>query len=129
MSLRLGAGAVLLSLVCAQPAAARQSTSGQNAPPQDKKTTDQQPASQNPSDQPGDTDQNPVYSEQVVVSASKNEEALVNAPASVSIIPSQTIVNSASTSYADLFRGVPGVNVTQTSARDINITSRGASST
>ena len=53
----------------------------------------------------------------------------MNAPASVSIITSQTIVNSASTSYADLFRGVPGVNVTQTSARDINITARGASST
>ena len=53
----------------------------------------------------------------------------MNAPASVSIITSQTIVNSASTSYADLFRGVPGLNVTQTSARDINITARGASST
>ncbi len=130
MSLRLGAGAVLLALVCAQPAAARQSPADRTAPAQDKtKTSDQQPAAQNPPDQPDSQDQNAVYNEQVVVTASKNEEALVNAPASVSIITNQTIVNSASTSYADLFRGVPGVNVTQTSARDINITARGASST
>ena len=47
---------------------------------------------------------------------------------SVSLINSQQIIRTtASTSYADLFRSVPGVNVTQTSARDINITSRGAS--
>ena len=130
MNLRLATGAVLLLLVCAQPVAARQSSSGQAAPPQDTtKASDQQPATQNPPDQPASQDQNAVYSEQVVVSASKNEEALVNAPASVSIITSQTIVNNASSSYADLFRGVPGVNVTQTSARDINITARGASST
>ena len=31
--------------------------------------------------------------------------------------------------YAGLFRAVPGVNVTQTSARDLNITSRGATGT
>ena len=74
-------------------------------------------------------EESPVYKEQVVVSASKNEEALVNAPAAVSLINSQTIINTASSSYADVFRSVPGVNVTQTSARDINITSRGASST
>ena len=130
MNLRLGAGAVLLSLVCAQPVAARQSPPEQTAPAQDKtKTSDQQPPAQNPPDQSEGQDQNAVYNEQVVVTASKNEEALVNAPASVSIITNQTIVNSASTSYADLFRGVPGLNVTQTSARDINITARGASST
>ena len=53
----------------------------------------------------------------------------MNAPATVSLISSQTIANAPAQTYADLLRSVPGVNVTQTSARDINITSRGASST
>jgi hypothetical protein len=42
----------------------------------------------------------------VVVTASKTEQALVNAPATVSD-HRQTIVNNGSTSYADLFRAVP----------------------
>ncbi len=74
-------------------------------------------------------EESPVYKEQVVVTASKTEQALVNAPATVSLIAGETLQNNASTSYADLFRAVPGLNVTQTSARDINITSRGATST
>ena len=66
-------------------------------PPQDPKKRpageEQQPP---PAGEPVDVAQeSPVYKEQVVVSASKNEEALVNAPAAVSIITSQTIVNTA----------------------------------
>ena len=41
----------------------------------------------------------------------------------------QTIQNSPATNIGDLLRAVPGVNVTQVSARDINITTRGATST
>ena len=74
-------------------------------------------------------DQNPTYEEQVVVTASKSEEQLVNAPAAVSVISTETIQNSPATNIGDLLRAVPGVNVTQTSARDINITTRGATST
>jgi outer membrane receptor protein involved in Fe transport len=74
-------------------------------------------------------EESPVYKEQIVVTASKTEQALVNAPATVSLIGGETLQNNASTSYADLFRAVPGLNVTQTSARDINLTSRGATST
>ena len=70
-----------------------------------------------------------VYEEQVVVTASKTEQELVNAPAAVSVITSETIRNSPATNIGDLLRSVPGVNVTQVSARDINITSRGATST
>ena len=47
----------------------------------------------------------------------------------VSLIGGETLQNNAATSYADVFRAVPGLNVTQTSARDINLTSRGATST
>jgi outer membrane receptor protein involved in Fe transport len=121
MSIRKITGACLMALACSGSAHAQQ-PSGAPAPAD---AQDQKPAGE-----PVDVaEESPVYKEQVVVSASKNEEALVNAPASVSLINSQTIVNTASSSYADVFRSVPGVNVTQTSARDINITSRGASST
>ncbi len=118
MLLRTLAVSLFLALVCAVPATAQQ-------PAQDPQQT---PPAQNPepSDVPAES---PVYKEQVVVTASKTEEELVNAPATVSIIGGQTLQNSGSTSYADQFRSVPGLNVTQTSARDINITSRGATST
>jgi outer membrane receptor protein involved in Fe transport len=121
MKFRRFAGAVALSCVCVQAAAAQQPA------PQENPASGQAP--QPPAETSDTAQESPVYSEQVVVSASKTEETLVNAPASVSIITSQTIQNNASTSYADLFRSVPGVNVTQTSARDININARGASST
>jgi iron complex outermembrane receptor protein len=117
-----------VSLAVAQAAAAQQATT--NAPAQPAAPNDQaKPSGDQQAEQSDLPQDSPVYREQVVVSASKTEEALVNAPASVSLINTQTIQNNASTSYADLFRGVPGVNVTQTSARDINITSRGASGT
>jgi outer membrane receptor protein involved in Fe transport len=86
----------------------------------------QPPASQKPSDQ----DQPVVkFEEQVVVSASRSEEALVNAPAAVSLIPTAVIESSPATNIGDLLRAVPGMNVTQVSARDVNITTRGATST
>jgi iron complex outermembrane receptor protein len=118
MSQRCLAGALLLVLAGAVPSAAQQ-------PPA-------QPPAQQPEQKPEDVqapEESPVYKEQVVVTASKTEQALVNAPATVSLIAGETLQNNASTSYADLFRAVPGLNVTQTSARDINLTSRGATST
>ncbi|MPY88242.1 MAG: TonB-dependent receptor [Luteitalea sp.] len=71
----------------------------------------------------------PVYEEQVVVTASRTEQSLVNAPATVSVISSRTIEQSPALNYGDLLRTVPGLNVTQTSARDINLTSRAATGT
>ena len=71
----------------------------------------------------------PAFEEQVVVTASRVEEQLVNAPAAVSLINSATIQNSPATNVGDLLRTVPGVNVTQVSARDVNINTRGATST
>jgi iron complex outermembrane receptor protein len=78
---------------------------------------------------PPQPDQPVTFEDQVVVSASRAEEELVNAPATVSVISSQTIQNAPSISMGDLLRVVPGVNVTQVSARDVNITTRGATST
>ncbi|HEV8395271.1 MAG TPA: TonB-dependent receptor, partial [Vicinamibacterales bacterium] len=74
-------------------------------------------------------DQTPAFEEQIVVTASRVEEQLVNAPAAVSVITSATIQNSPATNVGDLLRAVPGVNVTQVSARDVNINTRGATST
>ena len=67
--------------------------------------------------------------EEVVVTASKIESTIVNAPATMSVVTSDTIATSPAQNYADLLRAVPGVNVIQMSARDINLTSRQATST
>lgn len=92
----------------------------------------QQPPSPTPQQQPPpkpEEEQPPVYEEKVVVTASKVEQRLVNAPATVSVVTSDVIASTPATNYAELFRSVPGVNISQTSARDFNITLRGATST
>jgi iron complex outermembrane receptor protein len=67
--------------------------------------------------------------ETMVVSASRMETPLINAPATMSVLSSVQIETSPADNYGDLMRTVPGVNVIQTSARDINLTSRQATST
>ncbi len=114
MIVRLVAAGFVMAL--AAPALA------QTSAPQSQSSQQTAPSEQN-------ADQAPVYTEQVVVTASKTEEQLVNAPAAVSVITSETIQNSPATNIGDLLRAVPGVNVSQVSARDINITTRGATST
>lgn len=102
----------------ADPATGAEQAQQQQQPPQPPaKPEEQKPA------------ELPTYEETIVVTATKVETALVNAPATVSVISSSTIQSSPSQSYADLLRTVPGMNVSQTSARDINLTSRGATST
>lgn len=68
-------------------------------------------------------------SETVVVTGSRSEEKLVDAPATMSVVGSNTLETTPAQNYGDLLRAVPGLNVTQTSVRDINIVSREASST
>ncbi len=82
-----------------------------------------------PTPPPAPPDQPPIYEEQVVVTASKVEQQLVNAPATVSVVTADVIASSPATNYAELLRSVPGMNITQTSARDFNINMRGATST
>ena len=115
MIVRLAAAGLFVTLVASAPAhagAAQQST--QQQPAQNDQNADQTPQ---------------TYEEKVVVTASKSEEQLVNAPAAVSVISTETIQNSPATNIGDLLRAVPGVNVSQVSARDVNITTRGATST
>jgi iron complex outermembrane receptor protein len=90
------------------------------------------PAAQPPAKDPAATqkpEEPAKYEETVVVSASRSEEKLINAPATMSVITSDTIQNAPSQNFAELLRTVPGLNVTQVSARDINVTSRGATGT
>lgn len=65
----------------------------------------------------------------VVVSASKSEGALINAPATMSLVTSEQLASTPAQNYGDLMRSVPGVNVIQLSARDVNVTSRHGTST
>jgi outer membrane receptor protein involved in Fe transport len=71
----------------------------------------------------------PRYEETVVVSASRTEERLVNAPATMSVISGIPLETATSQNFAELLRSIPGLNITQVSARDINITSRAATGT
>jgi iron complex outermembrane receptor protein len=114
MTVRPAAAGLLLMLAVPALAQPQGSTS----------TQQQQAAPQNEQEQPPQT-----YEEQVVVTASKSEEQLVNAPAAVSVISTETIQNSPATNVGELLRAVPGVNIAQVSARDVNVTTRGASST
>lgn len=65
----------------------------------------------------------------VVVTASRREEQLRNAPATMTVISDTTISNVSDQTVPDLLRHVPGVNVSQTSARDFNVTPRAATGT
>ena len=67
--------------------------------------------------------------ETVVVTASKVESTIANAPATMSVITAETLETSPSQNFGDLLRSVPGTNVIQMSARDFNITSRQSTST
>src|SRR5688572_7433023 len=69
------------------------------------------------------------FGETVVVSAARIETAMVDAPATMSVIGSEVLTTSPAQNYGDLLRTVPGVNVVQLSARDVNVTSRQATST
>jgi iron complex outermembrane receptor protein len=67
--------------------------------------------------------------EVTVVSASRVESRLVDAPATMSVVTTEALETTPAQNYGDLLRSVPGVNAVQTSARDINLTSRQSTST
>ena len=72
----------------------------------------------------------PAFKEEITVeSATKAETTLLDAPATMSVVTSRTLETSPAQTYADLLRSVPGMNVIQMSARDMNLTTRQATST
>ena len=115
--------AAVVAAAIAAPLSAAQA--GQPQPP-----AKPQPQPQKPKDPPKpDETQPPNYEELVVVSGSRTEQKVVNAPATMSVITAGQIENVPTQNFAELLRSIPGINVTQVSARDINLTSRGATGT
>jgi iron complex outermembrane receptor protein len=115
-----GALVVLLTAAAAVPGRAQPPAAPAQAPPAPK------PADQKPEQKP---DEPQKYEETVVVSASRTEEKLINAPATMTVIGQQTIQSAPTQNFAELLRAVPGVNISQVSARDINVTTRAATGT
>ena len=111
---------LLVWLLAAAPAAAGQATAAPQAPP---------PAPQQPADQdPAEQDEGAV-GRIVVVTVSRREEQLLNAPATVTVLGEDVLGSLPGQSVPDLLRLVPGLNTVQSSARDINVTSRAATGT
>ena len=122
--------ALVLSLMLWPGPAGAQAGSGTSQPPAAQQpAAGQQPTPPEPAPPPAEQEAAPIYTEAVVVTASKVEQQIVNAPATVTVISSDTIQSSPINNYAELLREVPGMNITQTSARDYNISMRGATST
>jgi len=65
----------------------------------------------------------------VVVTVSRVPQSIAQAPAAVTVITAETIDRTPADDIGDLLRNVPGVNVSQSSVRDINMTSRGSTKT
>jgi outer membrane receptor protein involved in Fe transport len=98
---------------------------GQGQPP-----ATQPPAQPTPPATPAQKpDEPPNFTDTVVVTGSKAEVKLVDAVPTMSVITSATIETAPSANFAELLRTIPGVNITQVSARDINVTSRAATGT
>jgi iron complex outermembrane receptor protein len=130
MSRRLAPYFIALALIAFNAAdVGAQSPTAPAEPQKPQPPGQQQPPGKPEPTKPEEEEQPPVYEEQVVVTASRVEQQLVNAPATVSVVTTDMITSTPATNYAELLRSVPGVNIAQTSARDFNITIRGATST
>jgi outer membrane receptor protein involved in Fe transport len=123
------AGAAMLAAGSARVADARTSASEAGAPTAVTDEAAQAPTGAPAADQKPPEDTTAKFKEDVVVSASRVESRTVDAPATMSVINSDRIEASPAQNHADLLRSVPGMNVVQTSARDINLTTRQATST
>ncbi|MEP7116753.1 MAG: TonB-dependent receptor [Acidobacteriota bacterium] len=66
------------------------------------------------------------YGDTVVVTGSRSPESLRTAPAAVSVLSGADLTHTPATNFGDLLRTVPGVNVTEVSVRDVQITTRTA---
>jgi iron complex outermembrane receptor protein len=68
------------------------------------------------------------YEEVVVVTASRTETPLHEAPSAVSVVDSKAIETAPADDYGDLLRNIPGINVVQFSALDVQFNTRQAGS-
>ena len=120
---RYACALLFMSLAVSPAGAAPQATPAQPPAAAQPKPDPQKPDPAKP-DEP-----QRVEGEIVVVTGSRHEEKLVNAPSTMSVITESQITAAPSPNFAELLRSIPGVNITQVSARDINVTSRGSTGT
>lgn len=115
--------ATIVVIAAGPTSAAAQATQPSAAQPPAAKPADAVPPPEDP--EPKD----PTYEETVVVSGSRSEQKLADAPATMTVIGAREIESATSQNFAELLRAVPGLNITQVSARDFNVTSRAATGT
>jgi len=103
----------------------------QAAPPAQSQPPAAQPPAQTapPVTPPQKPDEPPKFEDTVVVTGSRGDEKMINAVPTMSVVTSAMIETAPSPNFAELLRSIPGVNITQVSARDINVTSRAATGT
>ncbi|MEM9593399.1 MAG: TonB-dependent receptor [Acidobacteriota bacterium] len=77
-------------------------------------------------DESADSTPSDTVEEVIVVTASRSEQQLLEAPASISVLDSRQIEAIPSSNYGDVLRNVPGLNVAQMSNSTIQITGRQA---
>lgn len=65
-------------------------------------------------------------SEVIVVTASRTEQRLVEVPVAMTVIGAEELATMPADDYGDVLRNVPGLNVTQISARDVQVNTRKA---
>ncbi len=66
-------------------------------------------------------------SDVIVVTASRTEQRLQEVPVAMTVISAEELATMPADDYGDVLRNVPGLNVTQISARDVQINTRKAS--
>ena len=89
-------------------------------------STEQAAAQGSPDEKTVDDSGIAKLSETVVVTASRTEQLLLDSPVAISVVGSREIETSPADNYGDLLRGIAGVNVIQTSARDVSVRARGS---
>ena len=114
------AAALALFFLAAQPGAA-----GTAQREQEEQEAREQEEQSEETEEP--TEIIPRFTDQVVVSASRVEQEIVNAPAAIAVIRAEVIEIQAASNFGDLLRQAPGVNVTQLSNTNYSVTSRGSS--
>ena len=123
------AGGALSLSVASGRTRSRSAQGPQNQAPAAPATADQSPPAETaPPKPPDQKPPDPAFKENVVVSASKMEQQLVDAPATMTVIGPKQLEVAPSSNFAEILRAVPGLNITQLSARDVNVNSRSATS-
>ena len=67
-----------------------------------------------------------VVEDVIVVTASRTEQRLQEVPVAMTVISAEELANTPADDYGDVLRAVPGLNVSQISARDVQIAGRSA---